>query len=57
MRLMLLAGLCATTAGAAVAAPTAQDRRLAEISARVSAARMKANVEKMVSFGTRHTLS
>jgi len=57
MRSMLLAVLCATTAGTALAAPSAQDRRLAQISAGVSAARMKADVEKMVSFGTRHTLS
>ncbi|MDQ3074245.1 MAG: M20/M25/M40 family metallo-hydrolase [Pseudomonadota bacterium] len=43
--------------GAASAQPTPQDRRLAQISAPVSAARMKADVEKLVSFGTRHTLS
>ena len=57
MRSMLLFALFATTAGAAVAAPTPQDRRLAGIAAPVSAARMKADVEKMVSFGTRHTMS
>ena len=57
MRSILLAALFATTAGAAMAAPTPQDRRLAQIAAGVSAARMKADVEKMVSFGTRHTLS
>jgi hypothetical protein len=44
-------------AGAASAQSTPQDRRLAQISAPVSPARMKADVEKMVSFGTRHTLS
>jgi hypothetical protein len=57
MRSMLFAALFATTAGAALAAPTAQDRRLGEIAAGVRAARMKADVVKLVSFGTRHTLS
>ena len=57
MRSMMIAALFATTATAAVAAPTPQDRRLAQLAAPVSAARMKADVEKMVSFGTRHTLS
>ena len=57
MRRMLFAALFATAASAAVAAPTPQDRRLALLSAGVSAARMKADVEKMVAFGTRHTLS
>ena len=57
MRSMLIAALFATTATAAVAVPTPQDRRLAQLAAPVSAARMKADVEKLVSFGTRHTLS
>jgi hypothetical protein len=57
MRSKLLACLMLSTAAAAVAAPTPQDRRLAQISAPVSAARMKADVAKLVSFGTRHTLS
>jgi hypothetical protein len=57
MRSILLAALFATSAGSAVAAPTPQDRRLADIAAKVSAARMKADVAKLVSFGTRHTLS
>ena len=55
MRSMMLLALFASTA--AVAAPTAQDRRLAEIASGVSAARLKADVAKLVSFGTRHTLS
>ena len=57
MRSILLAALFATSAGSALAAPTPQDRRLADIAAKVSAARMKADVAKLVSFGTRHTLS
>ncbi len=58
MRSMLIVAITAATAtGAASAQSTAQDRRLAQISAPVSAARMKADIEKLVSFGTRHTLS
>ena len=54
MRSMLIAALFAS---AATAQPTPQDARLSAISAPVDAARMKATVEKLVSFGTRHTLS
>ena len=57
MRSMLLAALTVTVASGAIAAPTTQDRRLAGIAAPVSAVRMKADVEKLVSFGTRPTLS
>ena len=39
------------------ATPSPQDARLAQIAAPVSAARMKATVERLVGFGTRHTLS
>ena len=39
------------------AAPPSPDARLRTIVASVSAVRMKATVEKLVSFGTRHTLS
>ncbi|MFL6720273.1 MAG: M28 family peptidase [Sphingomonas sp.] len=39
------------------APPPSPDARLRAIVAPVSAARMKATVEKLVSFGTRHTLS
>jgi hypothetical protein len=39
------------------AAPPSPDTKLKAIIAPVSASRMKANVEKLVSFGTRHTLS
>ena len=55
MRSMLFAAAFLSTAAAA--APTPQDARLAQIVAAVDAARMKATVEKLVSFGTRHTLS
>ncbi len=39
------------------AAPPTPDAKLRAIVAPVSAERMKATVEKLVSFGTRHTLS
>ena len=55
MRSMMLAALLVTTP--ATAALTPQDARLAKIASAVDAARMKATVEKLVSFGTRHTLS
>uniref|UniRef100_UPI00286DF320 M28 family peptidase n=1 Tax=Sphingomonas sp. TaxID=28214 RepID=UPI00286DF320 len=58
MRRMVIAVLLATAGStAAIAQSTPQDKRLAAISAPVSAARMRATVEKLVSFGTRHTLS
>ena len=58
MRSMLIAALLATAAsGAATAKPTPQDARLAQIASAVDAARMKATVERLVGFGTRHTLS
>jgi Zn-dependent M28 family amino/carboxypeptidase len=41
----------------AAAPPPSPDARLRAIVAPVSAARMKATVEKLVNFGTRHTLS
>jgi hypothetical protein len=52
-RLFLLAALLAAPA----AAQQTPDQKLAEWSRPVDAARMKATVEKLVSFGTRHTLS
>ena len=55
MRRMLFAALFISTA--ATAAPTPQDAKLAKIAAAVDAGRMTATVEKLVSFGTRHTLS
>ena len=58
MRSMLIAALLATAAsGAATAKPTPQDARLGQISSAVEAARIKATVERLVGFGTRHTLS
>jgi len=39
------------------AAPTPQDERLRQIAQPVSGAEMKRMIEKLVSFGTRHTLS
>jgi hypothetical protein len=54
MRSMFLIALFATTA---VAQPSPQDVRLGQIAGEVRAERMKATVEKLVSFGTRHTLS
>lgn len=55
MRTLLLAILFLPTA--ASAAPSPQDARLAQIASAVDAARMKATVERLVGFGTRHTLS
>ena len=57
MRSMWIAPLLAMAASGAFAQATPQDRRLAKLSAPVSAARMKEDVETMVGFGTRHTLS
>jgi hypothetical protein len=57
MRSMLIAALFATTATAAVAQQSPQDARLGQLASGVDAARMKATVEKLVGFGTRHTLS
>jgi len=56
MRLMLLPVLI-VAAGAAAAQSTSPDQRVATIASGVSADRMHATVEKLVSFGTRHTLS
>ena len=57
MRSLLIAALLATAATGATAQASPQVERLAAIVAPVSGARMKATVEKLVSFGTRHTLS
>ena len=55
MRSLLLIGLLGSTA---IAAPApGPDQKVAAIAAEVSPDRMKATVEKLVSFGTRHTLS
>ena len=57
MRLSMMAMLALLGGTAASAAQSPQDARLAQIAAPVSQARIKATVEKLVSFGTRHTLS
>jgi hypothetical protein len=54
--LALISGLL-LTGGVAIAQPASPDARLKQIIAPVSAAEMKRTVEKLVSFGTRHTLS
>ncbi|SFE85107.1 Peptidase family M28 [Actinoplanes philippinensis] len=52
------AGVAATTpAAAASARPAAPDRELRRILAEIDPARIEAIVRKLVSFGTRHTLS
>jgi Zn-dependent M28 family amino/carboxypeptidase len=55
MRSLLLIGLLGSTAIAAQA--PGPDQKVAAIAAEVSPDRMKATVGKLVSFGTRHTLS
>jgi hypothetical protein len=54
---MPLSILAAAAIAATPPAQTPQDARLATIVAGVDAGRMKATVTKLVSFGTRHTLS
>ncbi len=48
---------CTTLATATAAAPGSANAEIAAIVAEVSAARIEAQVRKLVSFGTRHTLS
>lgn len=55
-RASILLAFAATAALAQPASPS-PEQRVAAIAAEVNAARMKATVEKLVSFGTRHTLS
>jgi len=52
----LISGLL-LTGGVAIAQPASPDAKLRQIIAPVSGAEMKRTVEKLVSFGTRHTLS
>lgn len=60
---LALAAALATTAAAAQttgpggAAPPAEDARLRDIAAATQPSRMEADVRRLVSFGTRHTLS
>jgi len=53
----LLIALSATTSAAAVPPLPPPEAKVAEIARGVDAAKLKATVEKLVSFGTRHTLS
>jgi Zn-dependent M28 family amino/carboxypeptidase len=53
----LLIALSATTSASAVPPLPPPEAKVAEFARQVDAARMKATVEKLVSFGTRHTLS
>jgi hypothetical protein len=57
MRSILLIALMATTGSAAAAPAPGPNEKLAMTASEVSAPRMKATVERLVSFGTRHTLS
>src|SRR5262245_1469113 len=53
----ILIALSATTAAAQSPQPTKPDAHVPEVARAVHAAKMRATVEKLVSFGTRHTLS
>ena len=53
----LLITLSATASAVAVPPLPPPEAKVAEIARGVDAARMKATVEKLVGFGTRHTLS
>lgn len=55
MRRLIAAALLVATPAAA--APAKPDPQLSNLASQVSEARLKAAIEKMVSFGTRHTLS
>src|SRR5512139_4046128 len=56
-RAALLIALSATASAVAVPPLPPPEAKVAEIARAVDAAKMKATVEKLVSFGTRHTLS
>ena len=56
MRVMLLAVLLSSAAAAVPPSP-GPEAKVADIARAVDAARMQATIEKLVSFGTRHTLS
>ena len=57
MKKMLLASAALLAASAGAQQPLTPEAKVADIARAVDAARMKATVEKLVSFGTRHTLS
>ena len=56
-KLLVASALLLATAAYAVPPLPGPEAKVAEIARAVDAARMKATVEKLVSFGTRHTLS
>ena len=57
-KLLLSAALASlATSAIAIPPPTSVEERLTGLTRSVNQARMKATVEKLVSFGTRHTLS
>lgn len=55
--LAIILSLSSTASAANLAAPSQEDMRLYDIAASTNPKRLKADVEKLVSFGTRHTLS
>jgi hypothetical protein len=59
MRRLLLAAALASPllAGQAMAAPAKTDPELAAIAGKVDEAKLRATIERLVAFGTRHTLS
>ncbi|QIK97112.1 M28 family peptidase [Sphingomonas sp. HDW15A] len=57
IRVTLLSAALLSTSAAATAPPPTPEVVMHDISIRVSGARIKKDVEKLVSFGTRHTLS
>ncbi|HYC95450.1 MAG TPA: hypothetical protein VEB39_07105, partial [Sphingomicrobium sp.] len=57
MRLVLLSELMLSSPAVAVPPLPGPEAKVANIARNVDQARMRATVEKLVSFGTRHTLS
>jgi len=57
MNKLILASIALLAAPLAAQQPSTPEARVAAIAANVEAARMRATVERLVSFGTRHTLS
>ncbi len=55
--LAIILSLSSTASTANLAAPSQEDMRLYDIAVSTNPKRLKADVEKLVSFGTRHTLS
>ena len=57
MKKLILASAAILSASAFAAQPPTPDQKVSRIASEVSAERMKATVTRLVSFGTRHTLS